>query len=183
MIEERTSRYEETQRFGRRRAPIGSITIIWKKLPPRAMAIVNTASHKQLDSGVPSCRCYREGGTSVRGLQERRQIAHRADHLIWSLGSRPPRWRARALERAAARARLLGLPLQAKTPPGRTTYRSCSKRCADGGGQLCAYALISPCAPGCSVPPPRLVAEDGMREEGRGDRTALIRPLALSSVG
>src|SRR2546428_4394866 len=48
MIEERTSRYEETQRFGRRRAPIGSITIIWKKLPPRAMAIVNTASHKQL---------------------------------------------------------------------------------------------------------------------------------------
>src|SRR5207245_6068696 len=67
--------------------------------------------------------------------------------------------------------------------PGRTTYRSCSKRCADGGGQLCAYALISPCAPGCSAPPPRLVAEDGMREEGRGDRTALIRPLALSSVG
>ena len=72
-----------------------------------------------------------------------------------------------------------GLPLHAKTPSGRTTYRSCSKRCADGGGQLCAYALISPCAPGCSAPPPRLVAEDGMREEGRGDRTALIRPLAL----
>jgi hypothetical protein len=43
---------------------------------------------------------------------------------------------------------------------------------------FCAYALISPCAVGCSHPRRVLVVEDGVREEGGGDRTALIRPSA-----
>jgi hypothetical protein len=44
------------------------------------------------------------------------------------------------------------------------------------GGQLCAYALISPARRGVAHPGRVLVAEDGMREENGGDGTALIRP-------
>ncbi len=108
------------------------------------------------------------------------------------LSLRRPSCRARLRDREEDREGDPGAPRPADHGPARCARPDCrcmrrrplagrltgaaANAALTAARQLCAYALIRPARRGVAHPRRVLVAEDGMREEGGGDRSALIRP-------